>query len=656
MALIGISKKLAKYHLKKKSGNDLEFEEAVPFIHNDAEKILGSRDQVNNYSKLAPIVIIFLIGILSLQTFKLQVIDKSKFADLAENNRLKEITFRADRGIIYDKNKNILVKNKAIFDLTAIPKEIPRDAEKISRIVADIAELAGREPSEISAKLDKMDHSSNRTELILDNMDISRALALETAREKMPGFEIKNNAIREYPDAKYFSHIIGYIGRVRQDDLDSDKSYETTDFIGKEGLESQYEKYLRGEKGSEIIETDAWGTTISVLNTRETKTGENLVLSLDAALQKKLQDSLEDALKKINGIKNNRGAAAAVAMDPRNGKILAMVSLPSYDNNIFADPANKGKITSVLNDSGSPLINRVISGVYPPGSTIKPVMGTAALSEGIIDKKTIIMDTGVIDVISGIRVTHFRGWNPAGLGPMNIVSAIAQSSDIFFYTVGGGYGNFKGLGVGKIAEYFRKFNLGGKLGIDLPGEVDGFVPTSEWKKGKFGEDWTLGNTYHISIGQGYLLATPLQVASWTSVMANKGTIFKPYLVDKIISGEDGSVIKEFAPQAINNSVADQKYINIIRAGMREAVLTGSARALKNLNIEVAGKTGTAEYGTAGNTHAWFTSFAPYDNPEIVLTMLIENGGEGGITVVPIAKDILSWYFGNKSGSVANSPE
>ncbi len=638
-----VSLKISKYRLKGKTSNDLEFEEVAPFIHDGGEKILGSNGEVVRYSKFAIFIIIILIGVLSLQTFKLQVIDANKFAVLSENNHLKEITFRADRGIIYDKNKNILVKNKAIFDLVAIPKEVARDENELKRIAEDIAKITNRDFSEISGNLEKIDRASYKAELILDNLDIAGAIGIESIREKMPGFEIKNNAIREYPDAAYFSNIIGYTGRVNQKDLNSDAFYETADFIGREGLEAYYEKYLRGEKGREILEIDAGGRIISASNKIETKTGGNLVLSLDGNLQKKLQDILDETAGKIKIKEKNNGAAAAVAMDPRNGKILAMVSLPAYDNNIFADPANKNKINSILFDSDSPMLNRVIAGNYPPGSTIKPVMSVAALSENIINRNTIIVDRGVISAYN----TNYFGWNRAGLGPMNVVSALAQSSDIFFYTVGGGYGNFKGLGADKIAEYFREFNLGEKLGIDLLGESGGLVPTKEWKMANVGEPWTIGNTYHLSIGQGYLLTTPLQVASWTSTIANKGTVFKPYLVEKIISSEDGSAIKEFNPQIIKENFVDQKYVNIAREGMREAVLTGSAGALRNLKVKVAGKTGTAQYGTAGNAHAWFTVFAPYDDPEIVLTILIEGGGEGGINAVPIAKDVLNWYFENR---------
>lgn len=635
--------KISKYRLKKKFSSDLDFEEATPFLNSGGEKILGNNEQVVRCSKFTIFIVIFLIGVLALQTFKLQVINANDYATLSENNRLKEVTFRADRGIIYDKNKNILVRNKAIFDLVAVSKEVTRNEDELNLIISEIAKNTLREESEIKANLEKIDRAFYKTELILDNLNIESAIALESIGEKMPGFEIKNNAIREYAGAKYFSNIVGYTGRVNQKDLDSDAFYETADFIGKGGLESYYEEYLRGEKGKESIEIDAGGRIIASVKKVETKTGGNLVLSLDGDLQKKLQDTLEEKAINIKAKEKNSGAAIGIAIDPRNGKILAMVSLPAYDNNIFADPANKNKIDLVLFDPMSSMLNRTIAGAYPPGSTIKPVMGIAALSEGIINKNTIIEDRGVISAYN----TNYFGWNRSGLGSMNIISALAQSSDIFFYTVGGGYGNFKGLGVEKIGEYFIKFNLGSRVGIDLPGEANGLVPTKKYKLDKIGEPWTIGNTYHLSIGQGYLLVTPLQVASWTSVFANGGTLYKPYLVDKIISSDDGSVIKEFNPEVITDAIADKKYINIIRDGMREVVVSGSAGSLKSINVKVAGKTGTAQYGTLGKAHAWFTAFAPYDNPEIVLTILIEGGGEGGINAVPVAKDVLEWYFKDK---------
>lgn len=650
------SKKISKYYLKRKDNDSVEFEEIAPFANNGGEKISTNGEKINKYSSIAAFLATGFVFVLLFQTFSLQVLDRSKFETLAENNRQKEVTTNADRGIIYDRNGNILVRNEAIFDLVGVGKEIPKDEGKLEEVINNIVLLTGKQKEEVEGAIKKLDRASRRPELLFENIGVSAAIEVETQKDKLPGIAARKNATRRYLDAEYFSQIIGYTGRVSPGDLEADPSYEPSDFAGKVGLESFYEQELRGKKGAEKTEVDAGGKAISIIGKTDAEAGNNLILSIDKDLQKKLQDTLQAQIGKIKGLSPKNGAAA-VALDPRNGKILAMVSLPTYDNNIFVNPEGKAGREAVLFDPTSPMLNRVIGGAYPPGSTIKPVMGIAALTEKIVNEKTLIEDKGVIDIFYGNLVTHFYGWNRGGLGPMNIISALAQSSDIYFYTVGGGFGKFLGLGVDKITEYFRKFNLGKNLGIDLPGEVDGFVPSQEWKYKKTnGKDpWNLGNTYHLSIGQGYLLTTPLQVASWTEVFANGGTLYKPQIVDKITSGERGEKVEDIPSEVIKSNIADADNMDIIKRGMREVVLTGSGRALRSLPVSSGGKTGTAQYVSDGKemTHAWFTAFAPYDNPEIVITVLIEGGGEGGIVSVPVAKEVLNWYF---TGKGANQPE
>lgn len=649
MPIFKIIKNFSKYRLKRKTANELEFEETSPFANIDSNRVFRGSEYIDQYARAASFLVIGLIGILLIQTFKLQVIDRKKFLALAEDNRVKEVAKVADRGVIYDRGGNILAKNSAIFDLVAIPPEISKDENRLAAMAREIALIADENETEILGTLHKVSVNAFRSELILENIDVAQAIAFEINKEKFPGIEVRNNAARIYFDAEYFSQIIGYTGRVSANDLKSDERYEPSDFIGKTGLEYFYEKEMRGAKGVEKAEVDVRGRVILIIDKKNTEAGKNLILSIDGALQKKLQDALSGQIKKIYGAKHNSVGAAAVALDPRTGKILAMVSLPTYNNNIFVNPSVKNDRGAILTDPSSPMVNRVISGTYPPGSTIKPVMAAAALSEGVVNEKTVINDEGAISVVYRGIITYFRGWNLAGLGPMNVISAIAKSSDIYFYTVGGGYENFVGLGADKIGEYFKKFNLGEKLGIDLPGEVGGLVPAKKWKKTEFGEDWNLGNTYHLSIGQGYLLVTPLQVALWTSVFANGGTLYNPEIVDKITNGDTNNIEQEILPKVINNNLADKKYIDIVRRGMREAVLNGTAGSLKEVSVPIAGKTGTAQYMTkeGEKTHSWFTSFAPFDNPEIVLTILIEGGGEGSSTAVPIAKDVLDWYFSGK---------
>lgn len=646
------NQKISKYWVGRKTGNEIEFEESTPFFGEQNKESVRNEEKINQRASIASLVIAALVLILILQSFKLQIIEGDKFAALAESNRVKEMIIDADRGVIYDRNGIVLVKNKPIFDLTAIPSELPKDPDKFEELIKTLSLITGKDTQGLKDIIEKFNRSSSRAELVLENIDAPVAISVDTEKDKLPGIEAKTGAIRDYQNAEYFSHIIGYTGRVDQGDMKNDDYYEPTDFTGKDGLEVFYEKTLRGKRGYEKTEVDSRGKIVSILNKTEAEPGQSLILSIDANLQRKVQDALLEELKKLYGSVAGKKAAAAVALDPRNGRVLALVSLPSYDNNQFADPAGRTKLASILNDTSHPLLNRAISGRYPPGSTIKPVMAIAALSEGIADKNTIIEDRGAIVIPNRFHPENpsiYRGWNPAGLGPVNIISAIARSSDIFFYTVGGGFGKIIGLGVDKITQYFKKFNLGKKLGIDLPGENAGFVPSSEWKLAKYGEKWNLGNTYHISIGQGYLLVTPLQVASWTSIFANKGTIYAPQLADKIVSGYDNEPVYEFSPRVISDNLADIKYLETVKEGMRQAVLTGTAQQLKDLSVEVAGKTGTAEFVANGatQTHSWFTSFAPYANPEIVLTVLIEGGGEGAETAVPVAKEVLKWYFENE---------
>jgi penicillin-binding protein 2 len=336
--------------------------------------------------------------------------------------------------------------------------------------------------------------------------------------------------------------------------------------------------------------------------------------------------------------------AAIVAMDPRNGQVLALLSFPEFDSNVFEQGAYDNERKKILNDQNEPLFNRALSGQYPSGSVIKPVIGAAALQEGVVTPNTIVQDNGSIVIVNpyspGVVYT-FPDWKTHGA--VNIYSAIAQSCDIYFYTIGGGYGNIEGLGVDRIKKYLNLFGFGQKTGIDLPGEQPGLVPDETWKKKAKNEPWYIGDTYHLSIGQGDLLVTPLQMASAISAIANGGKLYAPYLVDKIVDSDKNS-IKVFEPELIRENFIDQKNLEAIRKGMRETVVSGSGRLLADLPVETAGKTGTAQVAGQKRENAWFVAFAPYENPEIALSIVFEGAGEGSSVAAPLARDILNWYF------------
>ncbi len=401
-------------------------------------------------------------------------------------------------------------------------------------------------------------------------------------------------------------------------------------FSWKTGLRKEYRSYLRGKHGARRVEVDALGRIRREISSQDPILGNDLILSIDADLQKILFESMKEELEK-NGL--SRGAG--VALDPRNGEILALVSFPSYDNNIFSD-RNNSLYSLISRDAHQPLFNRVVSGKYPPASTIKPMLAVGALSEGVVSENTQIESKGGISLGS----TFFGDWKVHGF--TDIRRAIAVSSDVYFYSIGGGYGNVRGMGMDTMKKYENLFSFGEKTNIDLPGEASGLVPDPLWKEEIIGERWYIGNTYHASIGQGYMQSTPLQVAVATSIIANRGVRYDPKIVSHVRSS-DGSILYK----AENNKQVlpiEKKFFDIAGEGMRQTVTEGTAMMLNDLPIEVAGKTGTAEYGVEDKTHGWFTSFAPYRNPEIVLTILIESQENDGYHAVPITKKVYEDYF------------
>jgi penicillin-binding protein 2 len=381
------------------------------------------------------------------------------------------------------------------------------------------------------------------------------------------------------------------------------------------------------------------------LGEKSPKPGQAIELNLDNGLQIELYNALKSRNKNVK--------AAAVALNPKTGEVLAFLSLPGFDGNAFARGISSKDYQALLSDPNLPLFNRVIAGTYPPGSTVKPMVAAAALNEKVVTAKTIIVDRGVLVIPHQYDPSisyNFVGWKRDGLGPMDIKSAIAQSSDIYFYVVGGGHpsSQVKGLGPDKLADYYRKFNLGQTTGIDLQGEKSGVVADPNWKANYYEDDqilgqWYLGDTYHISIGQGDMLTTPLQVAQFTAIIANNGVGMKPKILKKILGGKD------FQPEVSVQKFLSDDILHLVQEGMRETVLSGSGRQLNTLSITAAGKTGTSQFDGSDpkRTHAWFTAYAPYEDPKIVITVLVEAGGEGHAVAVPVVKQALEWWAENR---------
>ncbi|MBI3335664.1 MAG: hypothetical protein HY001_04155 [Candidatus Portnoybacteria bacterium] len=453
-------------------------------------------------------------------------------------------------------------------------------------------------------------------------------LAVNGAGEK------ENELTRMYPQGPPFAHLLGFVGRVESFHLARDDTYLPFDTVGKAGIEERYERFLRGNHGRIENPITAKGElTQSPIETLA-QPGSDVILTISSEVQKKLYEVLERQREKFKS-----PGAAGIMLNPKNGAVLALVSLPSFDNN--------APITPLLHHPSRPLFNRAIGGEYPPGSTIKPLLAAAALSENLVNPEKIIIDRGKIEVPSiydpGVTWT-FHGWK--ALGPVDMRRAIAMSSNIYFYTIGGGYGEIKGLGIEKIDDYLRLFGWGKASGIDLAGEREGFLPSPEWKKEYVEENWFIGDTYNTSIGQGFLRVTPLQLALAATLIANGGTLYQPYLIDRAVSQEGKEIFRNI-PTIKREKMFNPDTIRVVREGMRQAVQEGTVWRLKDLPVEVAAKTGTAQAGRGRPHHGWVTVFAPYDDPEIVLTILIENGEGGERSAVPAAKEFLQWYFDNK---------
>ncbi len=634
-----------------KSGLGLEWEEGVAGGGTNVDAFDEDKRDPKKFAWLK-YLLVAVCAVLGIQLINLQAVQGGKLRALAEGNRLRLQTILAPRGFIQDRNGEILAKNTASFNLAVTPVDLPEEGRR--EIFQSVSDKFGIPVSEIEDKLHKATSGILVPIIIKRNITQQESIQFEVSSHQLPGFSLVNIPVRDYVDAESFSHALGYTGVISDSEYENlrEDDYGLNDFIGKSGIELSYEKYLRGTNGNKQVEVDASGNPIKELGVAEPEPGNILQLNIDAGLQKKIY---EDFTKSPVG---NKGAA--VAINPKTGEVLALVSVPGFNNNLFAPGIKPEVYQQMLDDENLPLYNRAISGTYPPGSTIKPVGAAAALQEGIVDKNTIIYDRGVLVIPNQFNpgITYnFYGWKRAGLGAMDVASAIAESSDIYFYTIGGGHptSTIKGLGAEKLAEYYRRFGMGAVTGIDISGEKPGRVADPAWKESYYKNDaimakWYLGDTYHIAIGQGDMLATPLQVTVWTAAVANNGILNKPRLLKQVLSQTGETIFTPEAEQLINAGI-DLEHLKAVQEGMRENVTgeKGSGRQLAALPISAAGKTGTSQFDGSdpSRTHAWYTAYAPYEDPQIAITVLVEAGGEGHAAAVPIVKNALQWWADNR---------
>jgi penicillin-binding protein 2 len=550
------------------------------------------------------------------------MIKGEEFRERAVENCIRALVEDAPRGRIYDRQEELLVTNRPAVVVSIIPAEVD-DLEKLSERLSRIISIS---PEEISQIVKNYRENPFKPVKILDDCKINKIVEIEERKDEFKGVVLEIKPRRDYLYHDFAAHSLGYVGEIDKEELQQfgNPKFQGGDIIGKAGLEKYYDDILRGEKGGKEVEVDASGQEIATLLYQKPVPGEDLVLTIDRDLQ----------LCGENLLFNKKGSI--VVSDPNSGEILALVNRPSFSPNIFANGISISDWQRLSSDADYPLTNRSVQGLYSPGSIFKVVTAIAALEEGVTDRKRKIYCSGSFELAGQV----FTCWKETGHGSLSIVDAIAHSCNIYFYTLG------NDLGIERFNKYMQKFGLEEKTGIDLPAEAIGVIPSAQWKEREVKEIWFPGDTINLSIGQGYLLLTPLQVHNIITAIAEEGEIYKLHLVKKIISA-DGKTIKEIKSEIYRKLNFSPDTFKIVKEGLRQTILKGTGWRANIKELAVAGKTGTAQ-NPQGETHAWFIGFAPYDNPEVCITVFLENGGEGGEAAAPIARAMLEKYFNIKN--------
>ena len=579
----------------------------------------------------------------------LQVIKGSELRQLSENNRIRIREMVADRGMLLDRKGQILAHNRPSFEVFLVPEDIRSNPEVLEKI----GEILNLPQEEIGEKVKGLKRRpAFRPIKLKSDIDWDRLALLESNRIHLPGILVDVRPRRAYHYGSLASHLIGYIGEVDENELRQakERTYRMGSMIGKYGVENEWEAQLKGVDGGRQIEVDALGREIKPLRSVEPFPGNNVVLTIDLDLQKVAEEAYQDK----NG--------ALIAMDPKTGRILAMVSKPSFDPSIFARGVSAEEWRALMDHPFHPLQNKGIQGQYPPGSVFKIVTAIAGLETGAITPETQITCTGLFPY--GNR--DFRCWKEKGHGTLNLHQALVESCDTYFYQVG------LKVGVDAIAHYAGELGLGRKTGIGLPHEKAGIVPSTSWKKKRLGVSWYSGETLSFAVGQGYLNATPLQILTLISAVANGGRLHLPRVVERV-ENIYGEKLKEYPPEETGRADISEKTFRVIQEALMGAVNeprgTGHACALKQ--VKVAGKTGTAQVVRMAadfkkgdmnrmplkfRDHAWFAAYAPFEDPRIAVAVLVEHGGYGGAAAAPIARKVIEKYFDLEASAPAKAEE
>lgn len=621
----------------------------------DDEELDEQRSQRSRVYPLATIVFL-LVVVLLVQLYRLQIVQGADFRDQADNNRFRVATVAAPRGVIYDRRHEVLARNRPSYSVGIVPADLPvGDARE--EVYAKLATILGLSVSQIAKEI-QSDPSNQFTFIPLkDNVPQATAFELEERHRELPGVHVQPQPIREYLLGSITAPILGYVGRISNEQYqrlkdDSVHRYSRTDSIGQAGIEYTFESQLRGAPGQEQMEVDATGREVRALGVTPAKPGNNLVLTIDAGLQREIATVLTERLDRYQ-------VASAVAIDPRNGQVLALVSLPSYDDNLFASGISQEDYTRLIQDDRHPLLNQAIAAAYPPGATFQVVTALAGLESGVITPSTKIDCAGFIAVPNRYDPTVMtRLLDRKAFGKQDVKSAIADSCNVFFYEVGGGdpSGKRNGVGIDGLARYARALGLGDPTGIDLIGETGGLVPTVRWKRQTLDQEWVPMDTYEAAVGLGYLTVTPLQMASLAATIANGGTLYRPQLVLQTLDA-DGHVVSDYKPDVVRTVPIKPENFATVREGMIDAMrmgVTDQGTSYQGIlhgttvpNLTVGAVVGSPPYGTpdsSGNfpTHGWFVGFAPAEEPRIALSIFLGRGS-GPEDAARAAQQILSYY-------------
>ncbi len=544
---------------------------------------------------ISSVVLIYVVYL-----FAMQIIDGYVYSVRAEQVTTRSIIVPAQRGEVYDRNLDIpLASNIDSFAVDIIPAEIP--AVQLERVLRETAGYLGMTVVALKEKISPESYQRYQPVELKSGLSFDTIAPIAEHLNELPGVTWRNKPIRNYLDGSTFAHVVGYVGEITPEELQIlyNQGYTTNSIIGKSGIEYQYDNYLRGKNGRDFRTVDAHGRRMTQVSTSDVlpTPGNNLILTLDRRIQHLSQDAL-----------GNR-SGAIVVLKPSTGEILAMVSYPTYDPNGFYAPGGSDKYAQLVSDPASPFLNRAIQGGASPASTFKVVMSTAVVEENAFPVDATVNCPGYFRL--GNQV--FRCWVSYGHGPVDLFDALAQSCDVYFYTVGSEY-----LGVDTIVDYSHRYGYGERTGIDLPGEIPGLVPSPSWKERVLNERWVGGDTVNMSIGQGALIVTPIQMANMMAMVVNDGIVYKPHILKEIRDHSTGEIVKEIHPEVLRTSAIRPQSFETVKEGLRGVITHGTAEYVITTDaVQVAGKTGTGEVGSDTNWNSWFVAYAPYDskNPD-----------------------------------------